>query len=65
MRSALTVKMRIPELNHIINNCPYLKDERKRFVEKMGKFGITENTPLRIIEKIYFVILVKLIIKIY
>ena len=39
---------------HIVNDCPYLEKERKRFVEKIGKFGINENTPLRIIEKIYF-----------
>ena len=40
--------------SHIVNDCPYLEKERKRFVEKIGKFGIIENTPLRIIEKIYF-----------
>ena len=39
---------------HIVNDCPYLEKERKRFVEKIGKFGINEYTPLRIIEKIYF-----------
>ena len=40
--------------NHIVNDCPYLEKERKRFVEKIRKFGINENNPLRIIEKIYF-----------
>ena len=40
--------------NHIVNDCPFLEKERKRFVEKIRKFGINENNPLRIIEKIYF-----------